>query len=135
MVMLTGTGVWKLEKSLKTKEGQTIMLKAKNRDTSLMICGIPSDVDLHGNVWVNTYDAEGRDDSAENNINKKPFKLEFYQRDDEGNILPDDGAELYITENGSYRHRTQEEIQKTDQTNGLPPISILARRIKNQNEG
>ena len=96
---------------------QEVSLKAKYGDHhELKIKGIPSDVDLNGDVQVHTYHVDDLEDSIgyENKNKAEPDKIEVYQYDGDKIV---NSCKLFKNPKGGYRRQTKDEQQKTYETN------------------
>ncbi|MBP5399551.1 MAG: hypothetical protein J6Y53_03955 [Alphaproteobacteria bacterium] len=127
MPLFSLTDVYKLEKSCKVGETQKLFLKAKYGDHKVVINGIPADVDLSGNVEMQTWHAEQKLSDAEKKKDEaRPDKIEIYKVDDKGYIVPKSGVDLFRKEDGTYRYRTAKEVQKSDEMNAAIISSLLS---------
>lgn len=135
MPVFSLTDVYKLEKSYFEGETQTVSLKAKYGDKHTVIHGIPADVDLSGNVRMQTWhigDLEERNlsSAARKVAEANPDKIEIYKVDAEENIISNSGADLFRKEDGTYRHRTEKEVQNSDKMNAAIIHAILSTNQK-----
>ena len=118
MPMLQLTEVYKVENSSVEGKNQTVSLQAKYGDQhKTKIKGIPADVDLReGNIEMQTFHVAGEMDKN-NAKEEEPFKIEIYKRLPNGEMDLDGSTILLRNEDGTYRHKTKAEIQRTNQTN------------------
>ena len=131
MPIFSLTEVYKLESSKFEGETQTCFLKAKYCDKHTVIHGIPADVDLSGNVRMQTWHIGDLEERNLSNVERKvaeanPDKIEIYKVDAGENIISNSGADLFRKEDGTYRHRTEKEVQNSDKMNAAIIHALLS---------
>jgi hypothetical protein len=135
MPVFSLTEVYMLESSRMDGETQTVSLKAKYGDRHTVIRGIPSDVDLSGNIRMQTWHIGDLEERNLSNVERKvaeanPDKVSIYKVDNQENIIPNSGADLFRKEDGTYRHRTVKEAQNSDKMNASIIASLLSSERK-----
>ena len=135
MPVFSLTEAYVLESSRFEGETQTLSLKAQYNDKHTVIKGVPADVDLSGNVRINTWHIGDLEERNLSNVERKvaeanPDKVSIYKVDNQENIIPNSGADLFRKEDGTYRHRTVKEAQNSDKMNASVIASLLSSERK-----
>ncbi len=102
----------------KGNDGQKVFLKARHGDLhSLVINGIPNDVDLSGNIQMHTYHVDDLSNPIpdEDKNMAEPDKIEVYKLDDNENVIS--SYKLFKNPEGGYKLQTEEQKRRTNAAN------------------
>ena len=122
----TLTNGYTVKKTHKKGETQTVFLTEKYGNHTLVLDGIPANIELSGNAEMSAWHLSSTEEKVRDP--SRPDHVVFSQVDEKGNIVPNSLVELFRGKDGTYRRQTEEEVQKTDAGNAAIIAELLDAR-------